>query len=68
MRTLVPGGGAAEAWSCWCWAIAWAGDPVNPNLSLEGRQVFGHWHVGEDSAWIGKRKTSTGSLLRGATR
>lgn len=40
MRTLVLGAAAAAAVALWCLATASAGDPVNPNLSPEARQVF----------------------------
>jgi mannan endo-1,4-beta-mannosidase len=40
MRTHVLGAAAAAAVALWCLATASAGQPVNPNLSPEARQVF----------------------------
>ena len=40
MRTLVHGAAAAAAVGFWCLAAASAGEPVNPNLTPEARQVF----------------------------
>jgi mannan endo-1,4-beta-mannosidase len=40
MRTLVLGAAAAAVVALWYLATASAGEPVNPNLSAEARQVF----------------------------